>query len=52
LYTLLRSLDTLSTVVRSNTTLILRSDAAPFRILVDGPGRTAGSLPALPAKKP
>ena len=52
LYTLLRSLDTLSTVVRSNTTLVLRSDAAPFRILVDGPGRTAGSLPAPPAKKP
>jgi modulator of FtsH protease HflC len=52
LYTLLRSLDTLSTVVRSNTTLILRSDAAPFRILVDGPGKTAGSLPAQPARKP
>jgi modulator of FtsH protease HflC len=52
LYTLLRSLDTLSTVVRSNTTLILRSDAAPFRILVDGPGKSAGTLPAQTAKRP
>jgi modulator of FtsH protease HflC len=52
LYTLLRSLDTLSTVIRSNTTLILRSDAAPFRILVDGPGKTAGTLPAQTAQKP
>jgi len=46
LYTLLRSLDTLNTVVGSNTRLILRTDAAPFRVLVDGPGRTAGTLPA------
>jgi membrane protease subunit HflC len=52
LYTMLRSLDTLSSVIRGNTTLILRSDAAPFRILVDGPGKTAGSLPARLAKKP
>ena len=51
LYTMLRSLDTLSTVIRGNTTLILRSDAAPFRILVDGPGKTAGSLPAAQAAK-
>jgi len=51
LYTMLRSLDTLSTVIRGNTTLILRSDAAPFRILVDGPGKTAGSLPAVQAAK-
>ena len=48
LYTLLRSLDTLSSVVHANTTLVLRADAAPFRILVDGPGRSAGSLPAAP----
>ena len=46
LYTLLRSLDTLNTVVGSNTRLILRTDAAPFRILVDGPGRAAGTLPS------
>jgi modulator of FtsH protease HflC len=47
LYTLLRSLDTLSSVVHSNTTLVLRADAAPFRILVDGPGKSAGALPAV-----
>jgi membrane protease subunit HflC len=46
LYTLLRSLDTLNNVIGSNTRLILRTDAAPFRVLVDGPGRTAGALPA------
>jgi membrane protease subunit HflC len=47
LYTLLRSLDTLNNVVGTNTRLILRTDAAPFRVLVDGPGRTAGALPML-----
>jgi membrane protease subunit HflC len=47
LYTLLRSLDTLSSVVHANTTLVLRADAAPFRILVDGPGKSAGTLPAV-----
>jgi modulator of FtsH protease HflC len=52
LYVLLRSLDTLSTVIHTNTTVILRTDAAPFRILVDGPGRSAGSLPASASKRP
>lgn len=37
LYTMLRSLDTLSNVVNANTNLILRTDAAPFRVLVQGP---------------
>ncbi|MBX8473715.1 protease modulator HflC [Pseudomonas cichorii] len=37
LYNLLRSLDTLGTVVTPGTRLILRTDAAPFRVLVDGP---------------
>ena len=46
LYTVLRSLDTLQTVINNNTTLILRTDSAPFRVLSDGPGRTAGNLPA------
>jgi modulator of FtsH protease HflC len=46
LYTLIRSLDTLDTVVGPNTRLILRTDAAPFRVLVDGPGKSAGALPA------
>ncbi|MFJ4144172.1 protease modulator HflC [Pseudomonas sp. NPDC089734] len=43
LYNVLRSLDTLGTVVTPGTRLILRTDAAPFRVLVDGP-------PALDAK--
>jgi membrane protease subunit HflC len=38
LYTMLRSLDALDSIVGTNTTLILRTDAAPFRALVDGPG--------------
>jgi membrane protease subunit HflC len=37
LYTLLRSLDSLDKVIGPNTRLILRTDAAPFRVLVDGP---------------
>ncbi|WP_248920030.1 protease modulator HflC [Pseudomonas entomophila] len=37
LYKLLRSLDTLGTVVTPGTRLVLRTDAAPFRALVDGP---------------
>ncbi|WP_434561524.1 protease modulator HflC [Pseudomonas sp. R1-6] len=37
LYNLLRSLDTLETIVSPGTKLILRTDAAPFRVLVDGP---------------
>jgi len=51
LYALLRSLDTLSTVITDRTTLVLRTDAAPFRILVDGPGKTAGTLPPSAARK-
>jgi modulator of FtsH protease HflC len=45
LYTLLRSLDTLDTIVGSNVRLILRTDAAPFRMLVEGPlgGREVAS---------
>lgn len=41
LYKLLRSLDTLGTLVNPGTRLILRTDAAPFRALVDGPPETA-----------
>jgi membrane protease subunit HflC len=37
LYLMLRSLDTLATVVGPNTRLLLRTDAAPFNMLVDGP---------------
>jgi modulator of FtsH protease HflC len=49
LYTTLRSLDTLDQVVSGNTRLILRTDAAPFRVLVDGPDESAPGGPA-PAK--
>jgi membrane protease subunit HflC len=37
LYTTLRSLDSINKVVGRNTTMVLRTDAAPFRVLVDGP---------------
>jgi len=37
LYNMVRSLDTLSTIVTPDTKLILRTDAAPFRALVEGP---------------
>jgi membrane protease subunit HflC len=37
LYNMVRSLDTLSTIVTPETKLILRTDAAPFRSLVEGP---------------
>jgi modulator of FtsH protease HflC len=48
LYSTLRSLDSLSQILGRNSSLILRTDAAPFRVLVDGP---AGSA-APPAGKP
>jgi membrane protease subunit HflC len=37
LYTMLRSLDTLNTVVNANTNLIMRTDSAPFNALVHAP---------------
>jgi membrane protease subunit HflC len=37
LYMLLRSLDTVSAVIGPRTRLILRTDAAPFNVLVQGP---------------
>lgn len=52
LYTLLRSLDTLGTVIGANTRLILRTDAAPFRALVDGPSTEAAApAPAAEARQ-
>jgi modulator of FtsH protease HflC len=39
LYELLRSLDTLSTIVNASTRLVLRTDAAPFKTLVQEPGQ-------------
>jgi membrane protease subunit HflC len=43
LYSLLRSLDTLGNVVGRSTTMVLRSDAAPFRALVEGPAASGGA---------
>ncbi|MGF6709039.1 membrane protease subunit HflC [Luteibacter sp. W1I16] len=37
LYTLLRSFDTMDAAIGPGTRIILRTDAAPFRMLVDGP---------------
>lgn len=41
LYTTLRSLDTASKIMGPNTTVILRTDSAPFKVLSDGPGGAA-----------
>ncbi|WP_369928971.1 SPFH domain-containing protein [Xanthomonas sp. NCPPB 2632] len=46
LYTMLRSFDTMDAAVGPGTRIILRTDAAPFRMLVDGPAAGQG------AKKP
>ena len=59
LYTMLRSLDTLDSVVSPNTNLILRTDAAPFQALVQGPvelrpepPQTAANVPASKKSRP
>lgn len=39
LYLTLRSLDTLATIIGPNTRLVLRTDAAPFNLLVQAPPR-------------
>jgi len=41
LYVLLRSLDTMDAVVGPRTHLVLRADAAPFNVLVQGPAAPA-----------
>jgi len=46
LYNMVRSLDTLSTIVTPETKLILRTDAAPFRVLVEGPALGANPKPS------
>jgi modulator of FtsH protease HflC len=48
LYTTLRSLDSISKVVGRNTSMVLRTDAAPFRVLVDGPAAASGSSAPAP----
>jgi membrane protease subunit HflC len=50
LYRSLRSLDALDKMFGHNTNLILRTDSAPFKVLVDGPLGGAGS--ALSAVEP
>jgi modulator of FtsH protease HflC len=50
LYTLLRSLDTLDATVGPKTRVILRTDAAPFRALVDGPPQADASAQSVPAR--
>jgi membrane protease subunit HflC len=53
LYTTLRSLDSIGKVVGRNTTLVLRTDAAPFRVLVDGiAGASVSAGPPGPANVP
>jgi modulator of FtsH protease HflC len=51
LYTLLRSLESLDAIVGPNTRLILRTDAAPFRVLIDGTG-APGQEPTRAGKTP
>ncbi|MDR3516049.1 MAG: protease modulator HflC [Azospirillaceae bacterium] len=49
LYTLVRSLDAINAIVGTRTRMILRTDAAPFQALVQGPSALeseAGSLPS------
>ena len=45
LYALLRSMDTLGSVVGPNTRMVLRTDAAPFNMLVHGPGAAVPEAP-------
>jgi len=49
LYTTLRSLDSVTKMVNRNTTLVLRTDSAPFKALTDGPidQASAGVAPAV-----
>jgi membrane protease subunit HflC len=52
LYLLLRSLDTVGEVVGPRTRLILRTDAAPFDVLVQGPPGTPKTPPAPAGTQP
>jgi membrane protease subunit HflC len=47
LYSFLRGLDTLEKIVTSGTRLILRTDAAPFRALVEGPALPSTTSPPM-----
>jgi modulator of FtsH protease HflC len=52
LYTLLRSLDTLGSTVGPKTRVILRTDAEPFRALVEGPPAPPPQAPPAPDQSP
>ena len=52
LYAFLRSLDSLDQIVGTTTRLVLRTDAAPFRALVEIPGQTPAAAPAPAAPAP
>jgi len=52
LYETLRSLDTINQVVSRSTNIIMRTDAAPFRVLVDGPPAAPAPARADAAAKP
>ena len=52
LYTLLRSMDTLGSVVGPNTRMILRTDAAPFDVLVKRPAAPVPTGPAIAGRSP
>ena len=45
LYLMLRSLDTLAQMTGPNTRILLRADAAPFDLLVQGPPHEEGAAP-------
>src|SRR3954454_12100715 len=50
LYVMLRGLDTLSQIVGSNTRMVLRTDAAPFSLLVQGPPAAEPRRELVPAE--
>jgi membrane protease subunit HflC len=50
LYMMLRSLDTLSNMIGPGTRLVLRTDAAPFNVLVQGPPTVAAKPPPAATK--
>jgi membrane protease subunit HflC len=52
LYLFLRSLDVLDQIVRPSTRVILRTDAAPFRVLVNGPESAQRAEPHPSEEKP
>jgi membrane protease subunit HflC len=52
LYALLRQMDTLGSIVGGNTRMVLRTDAAPFNMLIQGPPGIAAAPPRNPPAVP